>query len=72
MRNGLKNGRMNRVSGNQTTATREYNFLEKLCSRAKIKNYTYDGWIQIGTEWVPTEFGLKKIGVYDEYLEYRG
>ena len=65
-------GLMNQTNTSMTVTIREWNFLEQLYKSDKIKNYTYDGWIQLGTEWVPTTHGLKKIGVYNEYLEHSG
>ena len=70
--NILKSGCRNQMSGNGTLDTREYSFLERLYKKATIKDYTFDGWIKVGSEWVPTVFGLKKLGenVYNEYIEH--
>ncbi len=64
---------MSRTSMNGTLTIQMFKFLEDLYAQQKIKDYTYDGWIQIQTDWVPIEFGMKKLGdnFYNEYLEHR-
>ena len=63
---------MSQANTNLTLTMQEYSFLEALYRDKKIDNYTYDGWIQLGTEWVPTSTGLKQIGVLNEYYEQCG
>jgi hypothetical protein len=62
-------GKTNQMNSSETLTTQEYSFLERLFKRGQINDYTFDGWIQLGTEWVPTTHGLEKIGVLNEYFE---
>ena len=67
-----RSGWKNQMNGKQIPNMREYKFLEHLYEKLTIKDFTDDGWIQVGNKWLPVEYGLRKLGdnVYNEYIEY--
>ena len=71
----LKNGRLNQVSLSGTLDIKTRTFLDDLLNNKRIKDYTpyvNDLWIEVESEWVPIEFGLKKLGdeIYNEYIKH--